>query len=60
VSFSRNWENTDPRLVGENDLRLRSDSPAIDVGLPLREVTHDADGLPRPQGKGYDLGAYER
>lgn len=60
VSFSRNWENTDPRLVGENDLRLRSDSPAIDVGLTLREVTHDADGLPRPQGNGYDLGAYER
>jgi hypothetical protein len=30
------------------------------VGLALREVTHDADGRPRPQGNGYDLGAYER
>lgn len=60
VTFSRNWDNTDPRLVGETNFRLRSDSPAIDVGLPLPEVTHDADGRTRPQGDGYDLGAYER
>jgi hypothetical protein len=59
VRFSKNWEKTDPRLVGGTDFRLRSDSPAIDVGLPDPEVTHDADGVPRPRGTGYDLGAYE-
>jgi hypothetical protein len=60
VIFSRNWENTDPRIVGDGDFRLRSDSPAIDVGLAVPEVTQDADGVTRPRGGGYDLGAYER
>jgi hypothetical protein len=58
VQFEHNWEGVDPRLT--SDFRLQPDSPAIDVGLPLAEVTHDAAGVRRPQGKGYDLGAYER
>jgi parallel beta-helix repeat protein len=60
ITFSRNWEKTDPRFVGRTDFRLRSDSPAIDIGLPVPEVTRDADGVARPQGRGFDLGAYER
>ena len=60
VTFSRNWERTDPKLVDARDFRLRYDSPAIDAGLPLAEVPHDADGVGRPRGMGYDLGAYER
>ena len=60
VSFSRNWERTDPRLRELPDFRLRHDSPAIDAGLPLAEVPVDADGVTRPRGGGYDLGAYER
>lgn len=60
VTFLNNWERTDPRFVGGTDFRLRSDSPAIDVGLPLQEVPYDAHGVHRPQGRGYDLGAYER
>jgi parallel beta helix pectate lyase-like protein/uncharacterized protein DUF1565 len=60
VTFSTNWEDTDPRFVGGTDFRLRSNSPAVDVGLTLPEVARDADGVPRPQGTGYDLGAYER
>jgi hypothetical protein len=60
VTFARNWEGTDPRLVNATDFHLRYDSPAIDAGLPLAEVTHDADGVARPRGGGYDLGAYER
>jgi hypothetical protein len=60
VSFSRNWERTDPRLTGKTDFRLLPDSPAIDAGLPLAGVIHDADGVVRPRGSGYDLGAYER
>jgi parallel beta helix pectate lyase-like protein/pectate lyase-like protein len=60
VTFSRNWENTDPRLVSATDVHLQSNSPAIDAGLPLAEVAQDADGVARPRGAGYDLGAYER
>jgi hypothetical protein len=59
VTFGKNWEKTDPRIVGGTDFHLRSDSPAIDVGLPEPAVTHDADGVVRPRGPGYDLGAYE-
>ena len=60
VTFSRNWEKTDPRLRDVTDFRLRQDSPAIDAGLPQAEVSDDADGVGRPRGAGYDLGAYER
>jgi parallel beta helix pectate lyase-like protein len=60
VAFGRNWERTDPRFSGTTDFRLRSDSRAIDVGLSLPEVARDADGVTRPRGQGYDLGAYER
>lgn len=60
VTFSHNRENTDPRLEGETPARLGAGSPAIDTGLPLADVTHDAAGVPRPRGAGYDLGAYER
>ena len=59
VTFAKNWEKTDPRFVSDVDFHLRSDSPAIDVGLPEPQVTHDADGGTRPRGAGYDLGAYE-
>ncbi len=60
VKFSDNWENTDPKLGDATDFRPRYDSPAIDAGLPLADVPHDAEGVPRPRGSGYDLGAYER
>jgi hypothetical protein len=60
VTFSGNWEGTDPRLGELPDFRLRYDSPAIDAGLQLNEVREDADGIKRPRGAGYDLGAYER
>jgi hypothetical protein len=60
VSFSHNWEGGDPRFVSSTDLQLQADSPAIDAGVLLPEVTHDARGIPRPQGDGVDLGAYER
>lgn len=44
---------------GGGDLRLTAGSAAVDTGV-LVGVTRDADGVPRPQGDGYDLGAYER
>jgi hypothetical protein len=51
----------DPRFVdpANGNFRLQADSPAIDVGVALPAVTADADGVPRPQGAAYDMGAYE-
>jgi parallel beta-helix repeat protein len=52
---------TDPHFVdaGGGDFRLRSDSPAIDRGAYLATVGFDQLGVARPQGDGYDIGAYE-
>jgi Right handed beta helix region/Protein of unknown function (DUF1565) len=60
VEFSRNWEKTEPRFREPTDFRLRYDSPAVDAGMAQPDVRHDADGVSRPRGAGYDLGAYER
>ncbi len=54
----------DPLLVDPRggDLRLRSDSPAIDAVRPMdlgRVDAVDADGVPVPQGLAPDIGAYE-
>ena len=42
-----------------SDFHLQSTSPAIDAGLTLPEVTEDYEHNSRPQGSGYDIGAYE-
>jgi len=34
-------------------------SPCIDAGTPAGAPIKDIDGNPRPQGVGYDMGAYE-
>jgi hypothetical protein len=41
------------------DLHLQGDSPAIDAGLPTDDFAVDFDNTPRPQGTGFDIGAYE-
>ncbi len=46
--------------VSVDDYHLDSRSPAIDAGVEIREVSSDRDGVPRPQGSFYDVGAYER
>ncbi len=53
--------NVNPMFVNPtaNDFHLRPNSPAIDAGLSLASVVDDFDGNPRPQGAGYDIGAYE-
>ena len=40
--------------------QLRAGSPAIDAGLALPEVLADFAGTARPQGAGYDVGAWEQ
>ncbi len=50
----------DPRFVAAPlDLRLRADSACIDSGSASSAPNDDALGRARPNGKGFDLGAYE-
>jgi hypothetical protein len=60
-TFSHNLVNSNPKFVNTaaGDFRLRSDSPAIDQGMALSEAPKDYAGVLRPQGAGYDIGAYE-
>ena len=49
-----------PQFVNPGfDFHLQSTSPVIDRGLSLPEITRDYEHNPRPQGSGYDIGAYE-
>ena len=41
------------------DLHLSSVSPSIDTGTALYAPAIDLDGISRPRGYGYDMGAYE-
>ena len=41
------------------DLHLLAGSFCIDAGTPDSASSEDYDGNPRPQGAGYDIGAYE-
>jgi hypothetical protein len=62
------WNETDT-FVGGNAIledprfapgyHLRTGSPAIDAGIPLGWFPIDLDGEFRPQGAGWDIGAYE-
>ena len=53
--------STPPSFVGTatGDLHLSADSPCIDVGTSTGAPATDKDGIYRPQGGGYDMGAYE-
>jgi Right handed beta helix region len=53
---------SDPLFVnaGSDNYRLRSGSPAIDSGTSAFAPSTDFDGVSRPQGSGYDRGAYEK
>ena len=55
---------SDPRFVSNSgdangDYRLSAISPAIDAGMAQHAPGMDFSGGKRPQGKGFDLGAYE-
>jgi hypothetical protein len=73
VSYSCFWDNgfaapggtgvfeADPLFVDAPNsvFRLEPESPAIDTGSPASAPAFDIEGVPRPQGPGWDLGAYE-
>lgn len=62
VTFSSNLDNTDPALVAPLvfDFHLQDVSPSIDRGLALAELADDFDGISRPQGTTFDVGACEK
>jgi hypothetical protein len=46
--------------TGGGDYHLQSTSPAINTGISTNAPTKDLDGIARPQGAAFDIGAYER
>ena len=48
----------DPRFVGDRDYHLLPNSPCIDAGTDV-DVSTDIEGNKRPQGQGFEIGAYE-
>jgi hypothetical protein len=46
--------------AASNDYQLSATSPALDTGETRDDVPDDIAGVPRPQGPGFDIGAYER
>jgi len=52
---------TDPKFVNAagGNFRVQSASPSINAGTALAEVATDFDGVARPQGGAYDIGAFE-
>ena len=56
-----NLDNADPLFRNQTigDYRLRRPSPCIDSGTSVGAPDTDIVGNPRPQGEGFDIGAYE-
>jgi hypothetical protein len=52
----------DPRFVDRlnHNYHLQGNSPAIGAGRSLSSVVNDYDGVRRPAGHGYDLGAFQK
>jgi parallel beta-helix repeat protein len=61
TQVSSNLIGIDPKFVDSSafNLKLQVGSPAIDAGLALSAVPFDFADVQRPQGGGYDIGAFE-
>jgi len=53
--------DADPLFVDASnyDYHLQANSPCIDTGTNFEAPSSDIDGMPRPKGVWYDMGAYE-
>ncbi|MBN2583173.1 MAG: right-handed parallel beta-helix repeat-containing protein [Planctomycetes bacterium] len=51
----------EPQFVdpANGDFRLKPGSPGIDTGMTVEAIDADLRGVKRPQGKAYDVGAFE-
>ncbi len=63
TGYDANGYNADPDYMDpvNSNLMLKPSSPAIDGGIDLSSwgIANDHDGAIRPQGTGFDIGAYE-
>jgi hypothetical protein len=63
AGFDIHGKYGDPRFIEvktAGNFRLLSSSPAIDIGASLgAPYNYDKDGVSRPQGTAWDIGAYE-
>jgi len=60
MSFQGVYTNAnDSLLIEQADWNLLYDSPALNAGQVIGEVTTDLLSVSRPQGGAYDIGAYE-
>ncbi len=59
--YGSDYLRQDPQLnnPGSGDFALKSTSPAIDAGSSSGAPSTDYAGTSRPQGAGYDIGAFE-
>lgn len=59
--YFQDIKNQDPLFLNPSagNYKLRNGSPAIDAGLALSGFSYDIERTPRPQGYGWDIGAYE-
>jgi hypothetical protein len=59
--YGENYLEGDPKFVNstEGDFHLMSDSSAIDAGISTKAPLCDHENNLRPQGKTFDIGAYE-
>ncbi|MBD3276798.1 MAG: hypothetical protein GF388_00710, partial [Candidatus Aegiribacteria sp.] len=59
--YGSSYFTSNPEFLNpvRGDFHLSSTSPAIDSGSSLEAPDFDIEGNPRPQGAGFDLGAYE-
>lgn len=59
--YGPNDFTAEPQFVdpANGDYRLKPGSPGIDAGATIDEIKTDLLGTPRPQGKAFDVGAYE-
>lgn len=46
--------------ASSHNYQLADGSPALDRGVTISSVSEDRQGTTRPQGSGYDIGAFER
>ena len=60
-NYGTNAIKADPKFVNiqNKNFTLQSNSPAIDSAINLNVANIDFIGTKRPQGNGYDIGAYE-
>lgn len=61
ATADHNLWGTDPKFVNAaaGDFHLRAGSPAIDTGSAAGAPSVDLAGTSRPQGAGFDIGAFE-